>query len=155
MKRKKVRFRFCRILLAGIGFATLGCDGRHATGGSERFFLQNALTHDVIIVSPQNFGDNVYDSVVLAPNDYYLMESYMAIEEHAGIKQALHTQSPVYIYVNGTHYQVDRNNMDGCLWRSAYHEYIGGESTLKENDNDAVFIFELTEDYIQSLIVLP
>lgn len=149
------------VLLLGVMVFIVACHyGVPMVDGFEKRYVHNMTDRDITVVchSIWGHGDGSYcDSVVVAPGEYYLLEEFQCVEDnYQGAPETILYLGRLYFYMDGIGYQVDRNDLTGCLWlpsfETFYHPYA--PNGLSERKYDVIRIFDLTEEYIRAQIPL-
>ena len=147
MKKETKCSLFTIVVVALFSVLTAGC-GRSSVI-CVKYYLHNVSGQDIVVVN--TFGVST-DSVALKNGDYYKLFSLKTSKDEANLHN-LNGSKPLYIYLNDTCYQVDRNDANSCLWADSYREGTDEEySTFSSEDIDWIQVYDLTETNIKSQI---
>ena len=137
---------FFFLVLSTVLIVMTGCDRPRAV----LYLMENQTDKELTVYPPYGLG-----VITLAPGEYFHVGSF-GIYPDGPIVEVFYGNQPFYISMDGVKYQVDRNQKDNCLYESNYHRASDAlTESLRENKTELVFIYELTEDYIQRQIVVP
>ncbi len=137
------------LVLFGILIGCTNCSNKTFT---KRNYIHNLSGETITLVCPHFPSTYRYDSIFLEDSEYYLFEESECIDgESAGMN--LNNNYPLYIYYRDTCFQVDRNDVNSCLWDGAYRHSIAKEdSLLGQKGNDYILIFDMTTEKIHTCI---
>lgn len=113
-----------------------------------QYYLHNMTGQEIVISSDESKMDTV------AAAGYYLLwqEQVGDCEKYSA---NLNDANPLFIYLNGECYQVDRNNANSCLWSDVYNNATNEDATKLANDNIVnafIKVYDLTVENITSQI---
>lgn len=115
------------------------------------YAMGNQTGKEITIYPPSEYQEG---PVVLAPGDYFTVGHFLLPIDGPAFDSFYET-SPFYIVMDGIKYQIDRNQQDNCLWVFNYHEAPEElAASLRQDKNELVWVYDLTEDYIRRQIII-
>lgn len=155
----KKRQCICLPAIMAIGVMLLsfgGCENvNHSADSIAKYYLHNVSGCNITIVNTHTYSGSV-DSVSIGADGYYLFQHHAVSNDGYGYMEVLNAGYLLYIYINDSCYQVDRNDNESCLWAGIYREAATAErESLATSDRDWIRVYELTEENIKSQIYMP
>lgn len=133
---------------------------------SNAYFLHNTTGHSITIVNTNSNVysiHNSYDSVFVNNGDFYPLYYQTVSKEEEKYYDILNLQSRLYIYSNDTCFYIHQGDSNeyplNCLWKYFYREPSSEElvecSAMIAMDIDNVFVYDLTDENIRSVVHRP